>query len=304
MTHGYPEDGVRGQSATKFADLVAEYTDGKITVDVHPLGTLFSASASFTATVTDSVDIYWDPPYFVAAAGVPWVNLVYLGGLWAGVEHATRVFQNEMWIEKTKVDVEAKGVHVLGWVHESMNTTYPSNWAETTDIRDFDGAKFGLRTGASPVPMSFLAGFAQVSVPQAEMFTALQQGVIDVMATGLTTCVGRSLWELVPYCHVQPIGPVSTLACMSQNTWDSLPTEYQDLMSDVIMPEIFDFAEDLLVEMEADLIATVFENFEYAYMDTPAQMAEYWIAMQEFPITQGWMQMAPAELFQMIEDMK
>ena len=55
--HIFPEESARGRVAQLFADLVEEYTDGRIIVDMYPAGTLMFVSEEVGALQTGLVDV-------------------------------------------------------------------------------------------------------------------------------------------------------------------------------------------------------------------------------------------------------
>ncbi|MFC1926711.1 TRAP transporter substrate-binding protein, partial [Chloroflexota bacterium] len=303
LTCGYEASSERGMAAQEFADMLEEYTDGAITVDTFFSGTLFSASASFEAVATGAADIYWDPPYYIASVA-PFLNICYLAGPWQDLDHIISVFQSEVWNNKLSTELDSEGLHYLGMTNSNPLMAYTYNGAAITDLRDFAGMKFALRPGASISPINELAGFVQVPVPQAEQIITLQQGIVDVISLGLTSSVQQHMWEIADNCHVITSGANGTVSAINKDVWDSLPAEYQDLITSVIWPKVFDYTADIVKEEIAAQLTEVQQNFNYVYADTPEQIAEYWDIIKDYELSQEYLDMAGSQIVALIEDLR
>lgn len=76
-------------------------------------------------------------------------------------------------------------------------------------------------------------GAAGVSMPGGEMYMGLQTGIIDGIITGIGGFNDRKLYETCKYGMEFPIAAGIFVLAMNKETWNSLPPELQNLMSDV-----------------------------------------------------------------------
>jgi TRAP-type C4-dicarboxylate transport system substrate-binding protein len=279
--------------------MLTEMTDGQIIVETYPGGSLYGSTAAFNAVATGSAEVFFEAPYY-AASGALWLYIHYTTGIWLSWEHQKAVLLDDIYIDKLNETLGPAGVHALGSYPSSMLTGFVSR-IETTDMRDFEGVTFGLRTGSNPVPINDFGGFSYVSVPNAEMWIALEQGIIDSAATGLGNATGEKLWEIVDNCHLIVVGSSSNTVVINQDAYDALPTEYQDFLDNEFHLAFFDWAHEFAQAQEKIDVDLIKENFKYVYADTPAQIAEYWEIMKDMPGTQFYINAAGEDIIGLLE---
>ncbi len=76
-------------------------------------------------------------------------------------------------------------------------------------------------------------GAAGVSMPGGEMYMGLQTGVIDGVITGIGGFNDRKLYETCKYGMDFPIAAGIFIIAMNKETWDSIPPELQNLVTEV-----------------------------------------------------------------------
>ena len=166
-------------SMHKFADRVKELSGGEIEVEVHD-GTLGTQETELIdKLVMGAVDVTVASPGFMAKMGVPEVDMFSLPYLIESNEHFQNVFGGDIGedfadvvYEKTNEDFK-----VMGFWSAGIRNYYGKK--PINSPADLKGVK--IRTQNAPVQLEFWekCGSIPTTVAFAEMYQALQQGVID-----------------------------------------------------------------------------------------------------------------------------
>jgi TRAP-type C4-dicarboxylate transport system substrate-binding protein len=70
-------------------------------------------------------------------------------------------------------------------------------------------------------------GGEPVYMPIAEVYTAMQRGVVDALNTGPQAMASNSMWEIGKYYYAVRLEPGGAWNCVNTEKWLSLPPEYQ-----------------------------------------------------------------------------
>ncbi|MFC1926447.1 TRAP transporter substrate-binding protein [Chloroflexota bacterium] len=299
LIHGYPETSLRGEIATKFEELMEEYTDGKIMVDVYHAGTLFSLSRSWEATVTGAVDVDLGVPYYAAQA-VPWFTVFYMLGMWEGYDHMWNLITSDAFNAKMLADLEPNNVHPLGAVANATLHGMATK-VEVKTWRDLEGLKVPHRAGAPIIPDEIVKGYVIVEVTPGEELIAFQTGLVDVNNPAVETLVAMECWEWADYIYIEGGMADISIVNVNKDSWDAIPAYYQDIITDEVFPEVQLFSFNRMKEKDATGVALLKENMNVNEA-TAADLAEKWAAMLELVETQGALTMFGAEVIQIVDD--
>ncbi len=121
----------RGAVYTRFEELIEEYTEGRVLIDMYPGSQLFPTTEEWEAVVTGAVDIMGDSSYYISPA-VPSVMISYIDGLWESYEHAYAALEEtelpQLMAEALK---EAAPVTLLGLLPGAMAGAVVNSVRET-----------------------------------------------------------------------------------------------------------------------------------------------------------------------------
>jgi len=279
LSHGFPETGVRGKVAIKFAELMEEATDGKITIDIFPNGTLFSSSLARQAVIDGSVDMTFDPPYYWGV-NLPWIPWLYMWGLFSTYEHALGVWSSQEWTAAMDPIFEDLGVKYLCMTPESMYSMYITNKEAVTDFTDMAGWKEAAYAGSSPTAGALAIGFDRVTIPWGQEQTALIAGTIDVYSASVTTGVGQQIWTFVDYAIAGSLA-TGSMAVVNEDTWNALPAYWQNVIMTEVVPQTIQWAYEEGNATETAEMAILEDNLVEFNVMTVEQMANFRAAEME-----------------------
>ena len=178
-----------------FSDLVAEGTDGRVVVQVYPSNQLGNQRDVVEGLQMGSVEMANIAS--VMASFVPETNLFELPFLFDGPEHFDAVMDSEIG-QRLAPDFERRGLHLLGYFdvgeRHIMTTDHP---IET--LEDLSGLK--IRTMENRLHLATFEAFGANPLPMAygELYTALEQGVIDGAEAADPNYFAKRFYEPAPY---------------------------------------------------------------------------------------------------------
>jgi tripartite ATP-independent transporter DctP family solute receptor len=211
----------------KFGEIVEKETNGSIKVEVYPDGQLGGDLEVFEGLKMGSIQgstMSTGP----IASFAPRFNVLDLPFLFKDRETAYKVLDGEIGQELMK-DLEGTGVIGINyWENGFRHLT--NNVKEVKSVDDIKGLK--IRTlenklhidlwkelGANPVPMAFT-----------ELFTALEQGVVDGQENPVGNVAANKMYEVQKYItktgHVYNASPF----LISEKFWKTLSSEEQEII--------------------------------------------------------------------------
>jgi tripartite ATP-independent transporter DctP family solute receptor len=216
--------------AQKFIDLIQERTNGRIQIKLYPALQLGKGEREMLEGVQQgAIDL------LVTSTGPlggfsPSINILDFPFLFRDVEHVDLVLDGPIG-RKLLDDFEKVNVKGLAfWENGFRHLTNSKGPVKTVE----DGKGFKIRTMENKVHLSAWknAGFNPTPMAWGEVFTAMQQGVIDGQENPIAVYYATKLWDakqkyLSLTAHVYSPAPI----LMSKKVFDGMPQEDQELFS-------------------------------------------------------------------------
>ncbi len=204
-----------------FADLVAEGTEGRIRVQVYPNNQLGNQRDVVEGLQMGSIELANIAS--VMASFVPETNLFELPFLFDGPEHFDAVLDSPIG-QSLAPAFERRGLHLLGYfdVGERHIMT-----AERPVERLEDVAGLKIRVMENRLHLATFEAFGASPLPMAygELYTALEQGVIDGAEAADPNYFAKRFYEAAPFwARVGWIRLVEYVV-MSRSFYDSLAAQ-------------------------------------------------------------------------------
>jgi len=209
----------------EFWDEVRKRTNGEIVCETF-WGTLGGEQTLLNGVTLGTLD-----GYHGAYTGMREFDLFYAANLFRDYEHAARVVNGPL-RPKLSQALEAKyKVHLLGLGRAGsfglQLKTKPASWADVRNKKVRGGPIEGIiesikATGASAVPMAFN-----------EVYTALQQGVVDGQVNLNTLVVTMKYYEVVKFWVKNEFGLGFDKVVIAQRAWNRFKPDQQKMMQDL-----------------------------------------------------------------------
>lgn len=218
----WPAGNFQSQGAERFAQRVAEKTEGKLKITVHPGGAL-SIKGPDTLQAVGNGLVQVAEMLVSQQAGVnPLLGMDALPGLIQGQEQMRLFLKHAMpEYEKIALQNNQKILYVVPWPS-------PGIFSKTAlvDIKDFDGKK--IRAHDKPAYEFFQQlGAVPTQMPWGEVVPALAANMIDGVGTSASSGVDGKFWEFTK--HFTPVHWATSLSMVTVNldAWETLDAETQ-----------------------------------------------------------------------------
>lgn len=248
------EDTVTQLYAEKFAELVNQYSGGKMTITIQANGTLGSDQA-----LCESVKAQ-DGVNFVVQTTAPEVNFMPelavfdAACVYSSIDDVRKALDDEAFMETVSGIYTKGGYKLLGYADQSFRVL--STNTEVASMADLKGQKirtmensnhikFWTDCGANPTPMAF-----------SEVYTSLQNGTIDGQENPYEVIAGNKLYEvqkyIVPTNHLPHILALVT----GSSLYDNLNADEQAVLDQAVV-EAKAYAREQADARVADREATI-----------------------------------------------
>lgn len=185
------ETDIRYQGFVHFAELVAEKTEGRISVDIFPSATLHSWSDGVDAIQGGVADISWIP----ADTRLPCYRVTSLYP--AAIDLTDQIGLDAAFAEL--IAPEAANVGLIPLINS--NYSYDQEWwfqGPVDSLRSLDGM---LVRSIGPLVSMMIEtwGGQPVFIAPGEVFQSAERGVVNGINMGVATYSSWQLWDVMPF---------------------------------------------------------------------------------------------------------
>jgi TRAP-type mannitol/chloroaromatic compound transport system substrate-binding protein len=235
----------------KFVERVKEESGGRLEIKMFPPGSLVPTNEMLDAVQSGMIDMMWqyEGYYIGKMPQVAFTSSLPLG--------FTDAWQFETWfwklggIDMLRKDYAKQGVYYIAptiYGEEPIHSKVPIRTVE-----DFKGKKGRFVGLAGPVMAKL--GVAVTPMPTAEVYSALETGVIDIADRGgLAANYDSGLYEVAKYIILPGFHQPTTATCFAanMNAWNKLPKDLQAIVEGVAREYSAElFQENLVKDYDA-----------------------------------------------------
>ncbi|MEN9383999.1 MAG: hypothetical protein RI959_1288 [Pseudomonadota bacterium] len=219
LGHGAAPGNPRHEASVKFAEVLKAKTSGRIEVQVAPSAQLGDDAAMVTALRTGALDLSANSQGPVAAA-VPEYAAYGMPFMFSSPTQAFKLLDGPLGKELADLSA-AKGMVLLGtWdngIRQMTNSKRPIG-----KVEDMKGLKMRVPPDATLVDIMQSMGAEAQQIKFAELYVALQQGVVDGQENPLVNIHASKLYEVQKHLALTNHQFQMTPFLMSKRTWDRL----------------------------------------------------------------------------------
>lgn len=265
MGHCLAADHPYNLGSLRFAELVEQYTNGAVKVDVYPASQLGGERELWEGCIMGTVDIClaatavlcnWDESF-----------LVYeLPFLFENQEHARAVLDGE--IGQTMLD-NLSALNMVGldyWWPGWMNISTSKVKVEHPE----DIAGLNMRTMESPPWQAYMKALGANPIPTvfSEVYVGLQNGTLDGCNFAIPTIYTSKLYEVQDYYAQGNIVYTPVGLAIGEGAWEKIPEEYHDVIRQAAK-EAGKYEIECIDEMSANAVAEMeAAGYECYWIDT------------------------------------
>ena len=206
-------------------DLISEYTSGAVTYEYYPNSTLGTEKVALEGVLSGTITQASISPNVIATV-LPEFNILCLPFAFDSLEHFNKVISSDEYYEKMNEVANAVGLQYLG-----VDLAIPRNISTDKPVytpADANGEVLRVMDGSIYTDMMALWGFGSSVISYGEVYTALQQGVVDGVENSNDGNLTMKFYEVVDYTtntyHVYH----GQHAVMNLDVWNSLTKETQE----------------------------------------------------------------------------
>ncbi|MFQ3789335.1 TRAP transporter substrate-binding protein [Halomonas sp. A29] len=179
FAHHLPAESEQHMAAERFRDLVAEYSNGEVQVQILPSGQMGGQREIIESVELGTLEMGYGESGLYANY-VPGFGLLTLPFLYRDTEHWEQVVTGEIGDRLIEQLVDTSGVRPLNWILAGYRDTYLVN--DTIESPD-DFKNLKIRVPESPVFVGTFSalGAQPTPVPMPDVYTAMQTGLVDAM---------------------------------------------------------------------------------------------------------------------------
>jgi C4-dicarboxylate-binding protein DctP len=212
----------KGKAADFFAKRVDELTGGKVEVKVFPSSQLYTDKAVMKALQIGNVQMA-APSFSKFTSLVPQLQLFDLPFLFRDVDHLHAVMDGEVG-KKLKDMVTKKGFVALDYWDNGFKQL-SSNKKALIWPKDAEGQKFRIMSSKVLEAQFKALGANPQVLPFSEVYSALQQGVVDAAENPLSNFYTKKFNEVQSDLTLSNHGYLGYLVVMSKRFWNKFPDD-------------------------------------------------------------------------------
>ncbi|MGM0785351.1 MAG: TRAP transporter substrate-binding protein [Pseudomonadota bacterium] len=279
--HGGTEDTAYHLGAERFAELLAEQSDGEIGVEILGNSVLGHETEMFEQQMAGALDISIINPGLITDFS-PTANVFSIPFLYRDEDHWRTVLDGEVGREIADQITAETDVRVLAFYGGGKRQIVSSQPLESLD--DLEGLK--IRTNPTrPLITAWEALGADPTVMEwSEIYTGLQLGAIDGLLNEAEWIHRMRFHEVAPHIGLSEHDITVRLLTLSEATWERLDeTQREQVMA--AAAESASYARDVQLEQDAEALdllveegATLHEMDREAMMEIVAEPLEGVIA--------------------------
>jgi len=210
----------KGKAADYFAKRVEKLSQGKIKVEVYPNSKLCGDKVVLRKLKFNTIQMA--APSFSKFTGIiPQLALFDLPFLFKDENHLHKVLDGKVG-KKLLNMVTKKGYVALGYwdngFKELTNSTRP-----LIKPKDCKGLKFRIMNSKVLIEQFKTLGATPVILPFSEVYSALQQRVIDGQENTISNIYTKKFYEVQRYMTLSNHGYLGYMVVISQDFWKKLP---------------------------------------------------------------------------------
>lgn len=227
LNHNNPEDHPVHLSMQRMADEVEEATGGSVKIRIYANGQLGSQRESTEQVQNCSLDMARSNAAELEAF-VPSYAVFNLPYMFASEEHFDQVIAGDLGRQILDSGIE-QGIRGLAYYTEGARSFYANKPILSPD--DLKGVKMRVQPSPSAVRMIELLGGNPTPIGWGELYSALQQGVVDGAENNPTALTTARHGEVAKHFSMDEHTLIPSVVFMSNCAWEELTPDEQTALT-------------------------------------------------------------------------
>lgn len=216
------------KSLLKFSELVSEKTNGRIEIDIFPGEILGGQKDMVELVQTGAIDMIIANPSTLEMFE-PTYQLLNLPYLFESDEHFYNVMDDAELMNQLYLATTASGFRGLTYYESGARSFYTVD-KPIRKIEDLKGLKIRVQTSPTQVEMVRLMGGTPTPMNFGDIYTALQQKVIDGAESNETVLTNSNHGEVAKYFSNNKHTMIPDILIMNNKLFEDLSSEDQQII--------------------------------------------------------------------------
>lgn len=254
-----------GKQLAALCDTIAEATEGTVNFEYYGDALLGDEATVVGMLENGTVDMSRVNLAAVQAT-VPELGVLTMPYIYKDGEHCVRVLESDVGEELLGL-LGDHGMVGLGY----MSSPAARGFYSASPIRTVDDLKGKLiRVQESDVVINMVEALGGVATPMAyaEVYQALQTGVVDVAENDPNSYYLSGHYEIAPYFTYDNHQISPGMFVMSQNAWEQMTPAQQETVRDCIQEFVTEFRDGLAAQLETNRKLCEEAGCEFIEVDT------------------------------------
>ncbi len=230
LAHESPETHIKGIWAEEFKSNVESASGGNIKVELYHHGQLYAKEQAALQAVAQGVIQMSISSTGYLSSLVPEFEVFDLPMMFPDLNALYALEDSELGEELLQL-LDAKGLKGLGYITNVPIDLFTREPIQT--MEDLKNKKIRAHTALLEESMRTL-GASPITMAAEEMYTAMQQGIIDGMLTTTAYAAPNKLQEVAPHMTKVSISAVVYPIVINKNFWASLSEQQQQIILEAV----------------------------------------------------------------------
>ena len=240
-----------------FAKKVLDRTDGQVVVQIFPASQLGDAAEIVKSAQMGAVDICMAQPASIAGMGVKPMSVLSLPYIFKSFDQRLNVLFGD--VGQELLDEISNGkINLRGFSYfpDGARSFFTAKGKPIRKFEDVAGLKLRVQPYDLDTDMVIAMGASPTPTAFAELYSALQSGVVDGGEQPIAGFYGNKLYEVSGYFTLDEHTYNTLLVLFSELSWKKLSPELQVLLSDAWNESVDEFKDDIVAN-EKDLLGKI-----------------------------------------------
>jgi TRAP-type transport system periplasmic protein len=241
-----PPNMIVQQGLQRFADLVAERSDGELKVEIFPASQLGTEQETLEGVQLGTVHMF-EGSAGSAGRFLPALEAFAHPFLWRDLDHMLAVARGDIGEELSQQLVEEHGMRILdmGWLFGERHLTTASTPVHTP--ADMEGLKIRVQPTTIYLQMIEAMGGNPTPIDWKEVYLSLQTGVVDGQENPVGVIYSAKLFEVQDYLMLTGHIMQNQVLIINDAFFQGLPPDQQEIIRQAAI-EAGDYQNGLVQE--------------------------------------------------------
>ncbi|WP_461834757.1 TRAP transporter substrate-binding protein [Desulfothermus sp.] len=227
FSHVVAVDTPKGQAAEYFKKIVEERTKGKIKVQVYPNAVLYGDREAIEALKMNAIQMAC-PSFSKFTGFVPELQIFDLPFLFKDRKHLRKFMESDVGQELLRSVSRIGLVGLAYWDNGFKQLTLDDHPIRLP--QDIKGKKFRIMSSKVLEAQFKAVGASPQVLPFSEVYSALQQGVVDGQENTISNIYTKKFYEVQKYMTISNHGYLGYMLVTNQIFWNSLPSDLKNIL--------------------------------------------------------------------------